>query len=192
MSLLRREPREVYRVYDEEEFLAADRVGAEHQESPAPPRAELPRQSVSMAEDASARATGVRRFAVPAVLIGAVAAVGGLVAASGMPSRRGIARRPDAGSGAAAASVTAARTSPEQTTAERAAAGRPLRNRQHVGARQPSAERAPAGRRGGRPRHPSHGALARARATLYNAALLTASSRGEGPQPVLGEFGFER
>jgi hypothetical protein len=191
MSLLRREPREVYRVYDEDEFLAADGVGTDHGESPAAPRAEVPRQSVSMAEEASARATGARRFAVPALLIGAVACVGGLVTVSSMPSRRGIPRRPDAGRGAAAAPATAAGTSREQMTVERASA-RPLGSGQHVAGRQPSAGRAPASRRGGRPSHPARGALAQEGATLHDVALLTPSSRREGPQAVLGEFGFER
>jgi hypothetical protein len=191
MSLLRREQREVYRVYDEDEFLAADGVGTDDHESPAAPQAEVPRPSVSMAEEGSAVPTGARRFAVPAVLIGAVAAVAGLVAVSIMPSRRDIARRRDVGRGAAAAPVTTAGTSREQMTAERASA-RPVRSGQHVGGRQPSAGRAPASRRGGRAGQPGHGALARDRATLHDAALLTASSRREGPQPVLGEFGFER
>jgi hypothetical protein len=191
MSLLRREPREVYRVYDEDEFLAAAGVGTDDHESPAAPRAEVPRPSVSMPEEGSALPTGAQRFAVPAVLIGAVAAVAGLVAASSMPSKREIARRRDAGRGAAAAPVTTAGTSREQMTAGRASA-RPLTSGQHVGGRQPAAGRAPASRRGGGAGQRRHGALARDRATLYDVALLTASSRREGPQPVLGEFGFER
>jgi len=192
VSLLRREPREVYRVYDEDEFLAGEGgEGADHEETPPALRGELPRERISTAVASSGRATVVRRFAGPAMLVGAVAAVAGLVVSSNLPSRRAMGRRLDAGRGAAPAAVRPARSSRAQMRAAQISAARPPWSGEHVDRREPSATRASARRRATPPRRASHAVLPRDEVTLYDVALQTSSSRGEEPQAVLGEFGFE-
>jgi hypothetical protein len=193
MSLLRREPREVYRVYDEGEFLAgADhagthRDGTEGEESPPLRPDELPHERVSTAS--SGEGAGVRRFAGPAMLVGAVAAVGGLVVASGLPSGGGLGRRPAGGPGAAGAAVSAVRSPRAQMAGGRSSAAASFRTGQYVARHKASAARALA-RRAAR-RLARHAAVAPDEAALGDAARLTASSPSGGPKAMRGEFGFE-
>jgi hypothetical protein len=85
MTLLRRAPREVYRVYDEDEFLAA----AGHEQAWEAPAA-------------TAGAGRARRLASTAMLFGAVGAVGGLIAVNCLAPPKGTGRRVGGGLRAAA------------------------------------------------------------------------------------------
>jgi hypothetical protein len=76
MTLLQRPPREVYRVFDEDEFLA--RGGPEHHSASAPP---------------SGGQRRLRRIAGTTVLVAATGAVGGLLAMAGVFSVSGNRRR---------------------------------------------------------------------------------------------------
>ncbi len=85
MTLPRRAPREVYRVYDEDEFLAA----AGHEQAWEAPAA-------------TAGAGRARRLVSAAMLFGAVGAVGGLIALNGLAPPTGTGRRIGGGLRAAA------------------------------------------------------------------------------------------
>ena len=88
MTLLRRRPREVYRVYTEEEYLNG--AGSE----PAPALADEWPVAVEPARSrAGERRLG--RVAGMALLAGAVATVGGVVAANKPWAHRGAGRRPE-------------------------------------------------------------------------------------------------
>jgi hypothetical protein len=83
MTLLRRAPREVYRVYSEEEYLAA---GEDQLAS-----AERWQRSLTISPDDGERR--LRRAAAAALLFGTVSVVGGVLVLNSVPPSRGAARR---------------------------------------------------------------------------------------------------
>jgi hypothetical protein len=85
MSILRRRPREVYRVYTEDEYL--DGAGSEPATVEQSPVAAEPGRKL-MGESRLRRAAGM------AMLAGAVGAVGGVVVANSSRAHRGAGRRP--------------------------------------------------------------------------------------------------
>ncbi len=93
MSLLRREPREVYRVYDEGEFLAgSDRESG----TPAAQPREAARQVQSSGLGSRYRAANLRRVAAATLLAGAVGGLCGLIALSSLRPASRTGRRPAA------------------------------------------------------------------------------------------------
>jgi hypothetical protein len=86
MSILRRRPREVYRVYTEDEYL--DGAGSEPATVEQSPVAAEPGRKL-MGEGRLRRAAGM------AMLAGAVGAVGGVVVANSSRGHRGAGRRPE-------------------------------------------------------------------------------------------------
>jgi hypothetical protein len=104
MTLLQRTPREVYRVFDEDEFLVR---GAPEHHSASPPQLGAQRR--------------LRRIAGTTVLVAATGAVGGLLALAGMFSVSGNRRRAGARRFAATASSGALRSASSHV----AAAGAP-------------------------------------------------------------------
>jgi hypothetical protein len=75
--LLRRAPREVYRVYDEDEYLAGATWEPDVESAPAPVPSDLRR----------------RRILSAAILLGATSAVGGAIALNGLTQSQGSSRR---------------------------------------------------------------------------------------------------
>jgi hypothetical protein len=102
VTLLRRHPRELYRVYAEEEFFAGARTGEGLSGELTPPQLEDRRR---------------RRLAGAVLLAGAVGTVGGVVVINREPRARDGARRPGLGSQAASTRPRrAARTLGEEIT----------------------------------------------------------------------------
>jgi hypothetical protein len=95
VMLRRRAPREVYRVYDEDEFL--DGAGDEEFFEPVEPvKPVKPVEPVKLGEPAASAGTGerrLRRLAGAAMLVGAVGTVGGAIAINISRPARGAARR---------------------------------------------------------------------------------------------------
>jgi hypothetical protein len=77
MTLLRRAPREVYRVYDEEEFLAGEAW------------IECPQSACPDTEERDGGGARARHLAVAAMLCGAVGAVGAVIVISSLPPANG-------------------------------------------------------------------------------------------------------
>jgi hypothetical protein len=77
MTLLRRAPREVYRVYDEEEFLAGEEW------------IECPQSACPDTEERDGGGARARHLAVAAMLCSAVGAVGGVIVISSLPPANG-------------------------------------------------------------------------------------------------------
>jgi hypothetical protein len=201
MTVLRRAPREVYRVYGEQEFLD----GVDHAEAP------LRRSQAGYCRRATRPPAGswtgerrLRRVTGAALLLGAVGAVGALSAFSGAPSTKGRGRGlggslrasigPLAGTHVRrAGQVSQARIwrprAARRSSGERSRAARPARIDQRAGRRGralvagaplPSVERAV---------EPP-----KVNGTSVSVARLTATAGASvGPQgPVHPEFGFER
>lgn len=183
--LLRRAPREVYRVYDAEEFLADARVDEITEAAPqAPPR----------------RRKGARwrhQIAGAMMFVSAMSALGALLAVVGLSSI-GSGRRARSGPRTTAGSTETAQVSRVRPGLERAAPGAPPRRarmrraRRHDPTRSAhrpdgdSQARASAAAASPRPR--VQGIPARA---VEVAHLLARASAGQaGPRPA--EFGFER
>ncbi|HYM56246.1 MAG TPA: hypothetical protein VES97_12860 [Solirubrobacteraceae bacterium] len=191
MTLMRRAPREVYRVYDEEDFLVgADRAAIPAVSAPAGAALGEPRRAVA----SRSRERRLRRAAGVAMLVGAVGAAGGMTAISGLPSARGKARRGGGGMRAATGSPVSSPVSHVQiwqggepairTDRETIRASRPDRIRRRDGG-------------GGHGRAvvsaPRHAGIQVAPASPASVARLTAAASSPGPQRQgHSEFGFER
>lgn len=184
MTLLRRAPREVYRVYDEEEFFAAD-AREEHVQAAAP-------------------GTGVRwpqRVAGATVLLAVTAAVGGVVAIAGTRPARGGGRRAGASLLAATGSLVSARArvwrAPAGSGGPRRQ-GSPSRRARDVPPSWARARVAIGARAEARPRlasasprlRPVQVEAAVASARVAQPAAVSASAGVRVPGPA--EFGFER
>jgi hypothetical protein len=191
MTVLQRRPREVYRVFDEDDFFL--RGAGESRATPAMPLA------------AESRA---RRYVVAAALMAATGALGGLLAVANVLSVPGSRRR--AGGRRFAATTPVGAWASSSTRAETVAvAPQPTLSRpsSHAGARERSRRVRPSHR----PRLHARSALARrvvgpgrapALTTVAPAAAATsvpaaaygslAPAGSEQPRPDGPEFGFER
>jgi hypothetical protein len=197
MTLLRRAPREVYRVYAEHEFLADA----------------LCDEPLRTREASAGRP--LHRIVAATVLIAAAGALGALIALESLQSIPGSRRRERQRSAAATATATAVvavtRASHPGVRRERGGRGRPRRRsprpqaarrapdpvspagqRVQVGGLAPIPERAPAPESAGAPEGPPSPAGAPVAAAgspvAVSAAASTAAAREEGQS----EFGFER
>jgi hypothetical protein len=197
MTLLRRAPREVYRVYGEQEFLE----GADHAEA-LPPLARACEDRRANARSAAPGGGGrhLRRVTGTALLVGAVGAVGAVTAASGLLSGRGPGRRigesrraslgPLVASHVSRAPIWRARA-PRTLRSALRPASQPMRTGQGLavvrrrglarGGRRPGVEIAVE-----RPQHPP--------AVQASVAGLTATAGAPAgaQRPMHPEFGFER
>jgi len=176
MTLLRRAPREVYRVYEEDEFFA----DAVHEE----------RFGSTISDAGEGR---VRRIAGAAMLLGAVGVVGGLVVVNSLPPARGPGRRALGGLRAKSRSLAPAHVASARMWSAFAASVRPRRATKR-GSRPIGAGR--------RPRNRIRSTeVAAARPSVDAAAVTEGRANGTPlavsarviPQPVgHAEFGFER
>jgi hypothetical protein len=173
MTLLRRVPREVYRVYDEDDFFAGavgECVGS---------------TSVGAAEGR------VSRIAGAALLLGVVGAVGGLVIVNSLPRVRGSGRRPGGGLPATSGSQAHGYPAGARVGEALVIAARPLRQRRR------GARPAETVRRLLRPSPPAEIALAPHVGVSTNSSprasvKLVASARSIPETVGHIEFGFER
>jgi hypothetical protein len=189
MTLLRRAPREVYRLYGEEEFFAAtppdERIG------PLPP---------------GPSGNQLQRLAGATVLLAALGAVGGLIAVTGVASLAGSRRRGSVRLAVATGSVLPTR--PDVWRARRSAgvqfarerAMQPAHSARRAGTRARGTVVAPR-RRGDRVAITTSGKSASpapaplqpgATAMPSGATEMTAGAPVVRRQPVQFEFGFER
>lgn len=204
VMLLHRAPREVYRVYDEDEFL--DGAGDEEFFALVEPVAPIaPIEPLKLAEPAASAGTGerrLRRLAGAAMLVGAVGTVGGAIAINISRPARGVARRTSPSSPVVTRSYVA-------TTTHASATVHPSAAGHHVSSAQapPSHPVAHASSHGGRRRGGRKDVAWRgyARGARRNAAvvgqglatpaMLARSSVSEPvapPRAEHAEFGFER
>jgi hypothetical protein len=180
MTLLRRAPREVYRVYDEEEFLAYADGGECSQ--------------VTMSGVGGRR---LHRVASATMLVAAIGAVGGLVAIVGLSSVAGDRRRVGAGLLTATGSFASSRAARIHIWRERAGS-RP----RHQSARDRWAERVRGVRRAGVSRAGARLSVLAAASRRQispaevvapaSVARLTATVSAESQRSGQSEFGFER
>jgi hypothetical protein len=201
MMLLRQRTREVYRLYDEDEFLQAE--AAQAAVTAAPPRlGRIEHEDVGAPADRR-----LRRLAGLAVLTGAIGAVGGLVAMSGLGAaggsygRRAAGRRPATLRDRATALAAAGAPVAVVATQNRRAARRPL-------AREGGAKAHPRPSRSGRGRLPARsrpGTRAGGRGHILRSAVAVSLAAagpalppepshpagGELDAPRQAEFGFE-
>lgn len=184
MTLLRRAPREVYRVYDEQDFFAAD-AREEHFQ-------------------AEVQDTGVRwlqRAAGATVLLAVTTAVGGVVAVAGTRPVRGAGRRTGASLLAATGSRVAVRARVWRAPAGSGGPRRqssPVRRARGVRPAGARATGATGPRTKARPRlasasprlRPVQGEAAETPASVARPVAVSASAGVHAPGPP--EFGFER
>ncbi len=200
VMLPRRAPREVYRVYDEDEFL--DGAGDGEFFEPVEPV-----EPVKLAEPAASAGTGerrLRRLAGAAMLVGAVGTVGGAIAINISRPARGAARRISPSSPVATRSYIT-------TTTRASASVHPSAAGNHVSSAQvpPSHPAAHASHGGGRRRRAGRKDVAwrgHARGARRNAAVgqglatpamlarseVSVSEPAAPPRAEHAEFGFER
>ncbi len=212
MTLLRRAPREVYRVYTEDEFFAEDEFldGSEDEEVAG--RGLLSMADRSEIGQPAAAGRRTRRFTGAAALAGAVGAMGGAVIMNGLPSARSQGRQTGGGSHAATpqparqmlsvrAQLAAGRARTSHSDHRRSRL-RDTARRQHGPGAQRRHHRGL--RDSARRRHALAGRLqyatgARRHAGVergISAPVIVASSTGSAPagpsRPEHAEFGFER
>ncbi len=185
MTLLRRAPREVYRVYGEEEFLAG--AGGEERTQAPVPRPGEPR---------------LHRVAGMTMLLAATGAVGGLIAITNLSSVAGTGRRVRTGLLAATGSLVSSRSARAHVWRERAGADGPL----HQSVRAEPVDRARVARRAGarpravavilrRPSAPIEAAPPASVARLIARASAGPQQSQQSAEPRRSgqsEFGFER
>jgi hypothetical protein len=188
MTLARRAPREVYRIYDEEEFLAEDWVECLH--------AAPPQRAQGGEERRSGRLAGV------AMLCAATGVFGGVIVVSRLSSAKSSRRTLDrAVRATATALIGPARVTRTRVWQARALAGGPSHEPQPRSHRlEADSRRRPGEARHespGSPRHPVAVAVADAQAPTAtqlaraeSPPLARASSAGRSSAPA--EFGFER
>lgn len=177
MTLLRRQPREVYRVYGAQEFLAgAD--GEEHEPAPVS-------DGASHAQRRSARRSGLRGGAPHAlsvaVLVAGVALACGLIVARNMPSagRRGSQPAPTPVRAGVSAADAVVADGPSRQPARQAPPSNP----------QPRSMRLALHRRAA----PENGSSPAAASTVPRPKPLAVAASAHPPQPQARlEFGFER
>jgi hypothetical protein len=177
LNLLRRAPRTVYRVFDEEEYLS----GSGEEECFTAPAS-------------GARDRRLRRAASAAMLVGTVSAIGGLVTLSDVWPVRGSGRRPGVGLRDLAGALVSPHAAGTHDWRERERARRPREGTGAAGVAvrargpvQPSGRRRAPGRSAPAPalRAPTDTALvALARSTVGQSVPLAHAGRAE--------FGFER
>jgi hypothetical protein len=187
MTPLRRAPRQVYRVYGEDEFLMG--LDKEHRPDATTPTADREKQPTALGS--AVQASSPRRMARTALLIACLGVAVGLIATSRPSPESGTALRSSRGTGAATRSSLQARV-PEGRRSPDPRSTQPPRREGWQGAR-PRARRIQA-TGASRPRsavsHLRPGALARTD-EAYVARL--PGSTGSWPGPAEApEFGFER
>jgi len=187
MTLLRRAPREVYRVYGEEEFFAC--AGGD--------------ERLEVAASGMGERRRLQRVAGAAMLLAAVGAVGGLIAITSLSPVAGDGRRVGAGLLAATGSLVASPAARAHVWRERAGSDGPrhrsVRDRQadRRSAPDPRADRARSVRRAGAPHMMAAVALRQPSAPIEAAApasvaRLTARASAGPQRSGQSEFGFER
>jgi hypothetical protein len=191
MRLPRRAPREVYRVYREDEFLSD---AADHDHREAVSRGSAGRSGHAQAGTQGAGNRRLRGAAGAAMLLGVVGALGGVTLMSSVLSSRGRVRRPGAGERAATGSSAPSRLPGPPTPRRRSDRGRSRRRDGGQGDHAGTGPRRRAAR--GRGRALVHD-LRRRAAALAGASATGVTSPTEGARPAstlspTREFGFER
>jgi len=168
MTLLRRAPREVYRLYGEDEFFATSTPGEDH----------------ATAEHRRKGSRRLQRFAGVAILLAVVGVVGGMVAITSVSRvagarRRGIGRL----SAAAHAGGRTSRMMPAGKSFATSGPGGRSRRASSRGVSRPRVKNASG---------PTRSVQTADVGTAVNVADSWAGTPVSAPRPVQAEFGFER
>ena len=177
MTLLSRAPRQVYRVFDEQEFLAEDWIDA--------------LQPACSGEELTGRERRHRRLVGAAMLCSAMGAVGGIVVVNYLSPVTRSRRSLDRGLHTAAEAIGPARVLPTHAWRASVLADGPGRRSQH-GGRVEAARRARLGDARAVAIEVDTQAPDSVRRVAANLQPPRASASAAGVSPARAEFGFER